>query len=119
MNIGVINESNKIENRAGLSPSGISFLVEKGHTVFVQAGTGLKSGYTNEEYSSLGADIVFTKEEAFGRSDIVLNISPLDEEESKLVKKLVLRYAKNTTPSGVVKGIKNRRQIQDLTSTVR
>jgi hypothetical protein len=48
MNIGVINESNKIENRAGLSPSGISFLVEKGHTVFVQAGTGLKSGYTNE-----------------------------------------------------------------------
>jgi len=87
MNIGVINESNKIENRAGLSPSGISFLVEKGHNVYVQAGAGLKSGYTNEEYSSLGANIVFTKEEAFGRSDVVLNISPLDEEESKLVKK--------------------------------
>lgn len=87
MNIGVINESNKIENRAGLSPSGISFLVEKGHNVYVQAGAGLKSGYTNEEYSSLGANIVFTKEEAFGRSDVVLNISPLDKEESKLVKK--------------------------------
>lgn len=87
MNIGVINESNKIENRAGLSPSGISFLVEKGHTVYVQAGAGLKSGYSNEDYSSLGANIVFTKEEAFGRSDIVLNISPLDEEESRLVKK--------------------------------
>jgi alanine dehydrogenase len=87
MNIGVINESNKIENRAGLSPSGISFLVERGHTVYVQAGAGLKSGYSNEDYSSLGANIVFTKEEAFGRSDIVLNISPLDEEECRLVKK--------------------------------
>jgi len=87
MNIGVINESNKIENRAGLSPSGISSLVERGHNVYVQAGAGLKSGYTNEEYSSLGANIVFTKEEAFGRSDVVLNISPLDEEESKLVRK--------------------------------
>lgn len=87
MNIGVINESNKIENRAGLSPSGVSVLVENGHKVFVQAGAGLKSGYSNEEFSSLGAGIVFTKEEAFGRSDIVLNISPLDEEESKLVKK--------------------------------
>ena len=87
MNIGVINESNKIENRTGLSPSGISFLVEKGHTVYVQAGAGLKSGYTNDEYSSLGANIVFTKEEAFGRSDIVLNISPLNEEESKLARK--------------------------------
>lgn len=84
MNIGVINESSKIENRAGLSPSGVSFLVERGHTVYVQAGAGLKSGYSNEEYSSLGANIVFTKEEAFGRSDIVLNISPLNEEESKL-----------------------------------
>jgi alanine dehydrogenase len=87
MNIGVLNESSKIENRAGLSPSGVSLLVERGHTVYVQAGAGLKSGYTNEEYSSLGANIVFTKDEAFGRSDIVLNISPLDEEESKLVKK--------------------------------
>jgi len=86
MNIGVINESNKIENRAGLSPSGISFLTERGLTVYFQAGAGLKSGYTNEEYTSLGAKIVFTKEEAFGRSDIVLNISPLDEEECKLVK---------------------------------
>ncbi|KPL05176.1 MAG: hypothetical protein AMJ73_02170 [candidate division Zixibacteria bacterium SM1_73] len=86
MNIGVINESNKIENRAGLSPSGVSFLAERGHTVYFQAGAGLKSGYSNEEYTSLGANIVFTKEEAFGRSDIVLNISPLDEEECKLVK---------------------------------
>jgi alanine dehydrogenase len=87
MNIGVINESNKIENRAGLSPSGVSLLVERGHTVYFQAGAGLKSGYSNEEYTALGAKIVFTKEEAFGRSDIVLNIAPLDEEECKLVKK--------------------------------
>jgi alanine dehydrogenase len=86
MNIGVINESSKIENRAGLSPSSVSLLVEKGHTVYVQAGAGFKSGYTNEEYSSLGAKIVFTKEEVFGRSDIVLNISPLNEEEAGLVR---------------------------------
>lgn len=87
MNVGVLNESGKIENRAGLSPSGISLLAEKGHTVYVQAGAGLKAGYANEEYSGLGAKIVFTKDEVFGRSDIVLNISPLNEEECKLVKK--------------------------------
>ncbi len=87
MNIGVINESSKIENRAGLSPSSVSLLVEKGHTVYVQAGAGLKAGYTNEEYTFQGANIVFTKDEVFGRSDIVLNISPLNEEECKLVKK--------------------------------
>ena len=86
MNIGVINESNKIENRAGLSPSGVSLLVEKGHSVYLQAGAGLKAGCTNEDYASLGAQIVFTKEEVFGRSDVVLNISPLNEEEAGLVR---------------------------------
>lgn len=86
MNIGAINESAKIENRVGLSPSGVSFLLEKGHTVYVQAGAGLKSGYSNEEYTAQGAHIVFTKEEVFGRSDIVINISPLNQEECRLVK---------------------------------
>ncbi len=86
MNIGVINESSKIENRAGLSPSGVSFLVEKGHSVFLQAGAGQKAGYSNEDYNELGADIVFTKEEVFGRSDVVLNISPLNEEECELAR---------------------------------
>ena len=86
MNIGVINESSKIENRAGLSPSGVSFLVEKGHTVFLQAGAGQKAGYSNEDYNDLGAEIVFTKEEVFGRSDVVLNISPLNDEECSLAR---------------------------------
>ncbi len=86
MNIGVINESGKIENRAGLSPSGVSFLVEKGHEVYLQAGSGLRSGYSNEDFIDLGAQVVFTKEEVFGRSDVVLNISPLNEEEEELVR---------------------------------
>lgn len=87
MNVGVLNESSKIENRAGLTPSSVSFLVEKGHTVHVQAGAGLKAGYANEEYANQGANIVFTKEEVFGRSDVVLNISPLNQEECGMVKK--------------------------------
>jgi len=86
MNIGVINESAKIENRAGLSPGGVSFLADKGHKIYVQTEAGLKAGYTNEEYMAQGANIVFTKEEVFGRSDVVLNISPLNQEECRLVK---------------------------------
>ncbi len=85
MNIGVINESSKIENRAGLTPSSVSTLTNRGHEVYFQAGVGLKSGYTNEEYTYLGGKIVFTKEEVFGRSDIVLNISPLNDEECGFV----------------------------------
>jgi len=86
MNIGVINESSKIENRAGLTPSSVSILVDRGHEVYIQAGAGLKAGYSNEEYAVLGGKIVFTKDEVFGRSDLVLNIAPLNEEECGLIK---------------------------------
>jgi alanine dehydrogenase len=64
----------------------VSFLVEQGHTVYIQAGAGQRAGYSNEDYAGLGAHVVFTKDEVFGRSDVVINISPLNEEESKLVK---------------------------------
>lgn len=53
MNVGVLNESGKIENRAGLIPSGISLLVEHGHTVYVQAGARcvcLSREYFQEKY---------------------------------------------------------------------
>jgi alanine dehydrogenase len=86
MNIGVMNEGYKIENRAGLTPSTVSLLTEKGHTVYVEAGAGLKAGYTNEEYVAQGAKVVFTKDEVFGRADVVLNISPLNQEECKMVR---------------------------------
>ena len=86
MNIGILNESSKIENRVGLTPGGVSFLSERGLKVYVQAGAGLKSGYSNEEYASQGAEIIFTLEEVFGRSDLVINISPLSSEECSLVR---------------------------------
>jgi alanine dehydrogenase len=53
MIVGVLNESGKIENRAGLSLSGISLLVEYGNTVYVQAGARcvcLSREYFQEEY---------------------------------------------------------------------
>ncbi len=87
MNFGVMNESRKIENRLSLTPSSVSLLVEKGHTVYVESDAGVKAGYANEEYMAQGAKIVFSKDEVFGRADIVLNISPLNQEECQLVKK--------------------------------
>lgn len=111
MNFGVINESNKIENRSGLSPGGVSFLVEKGHSVYMQAGAGLKSGYTNEDFVSLGANIVFTKEEVFGRSDVILNISPLNEEECGLVETDQILFGFHhlaVAPKDIVEGLLKR-----------
>jgi alanine dehydrogenase len=112
MNIGVINESSKIENRAGLSPSGVSFLVERGHSVFLQAGAGQKAGYSNEDYNELGAEIVFTKEEVFGRSNVVLNISPLNDEECSLIRENQILFGFHhlaVAKKSIVEGLLNKK----------
>jgi alanine dehydrogenase len=114
MNVGIINESSKIENRAGLTPSSVSLLVEKKQTVYVQAGAGLKAGYSNEDYESQGAKIVFTKEEVFGRSDVVLNISPLDDEECGLVREEQILFGFHhlaVAKKGMVEGLLKKKVI--------
>lgn len=114
MNVGIINESSKIENRAGLTPSSVSLLVEKKQTVYVQAGAGLKAGYSNEDYESQSAKIVFTKEEVFGRSDVVLNISPLDDEECGLVREEQILFGFHhlaVAKKGMVEGLLKKKVI--------
>lgn len=74
-----------IERRVPLTPPGIRELSELGVKIYIEKGAGEELGFSDEEYAKVGAQIVFSKEEAFKRGDIVLKISPLKEEEIKLL----------------------------------
>lgn len=81
MDIGIPKESRAFEYRVGLSPAGAEILVQSGHQVFVQHEAGLGSGFHDHEYEKVGARIVYSAEEAFGRANFVLKISrPLKRE---------------------------------------
>ncbi|MFQ6083377.1 MAG: alanine dehydrogenase [Candidatus Aminicenantia bacterium] len=86
MNIGILNENEKIESRVALIPASVSEFVEKGHAIYIQSKAGAGAGYTDQEYLQVGGEMVYSKEEVFGRSEIVHNISPLSDEECNLVK---------------------------------
>lgn len=81
MVIGVPKEIKPEENRIAIVPGGIETLVQKGHTVIIEKGAGLGSGFSDEEYIKAGARISERHEDVFSEADLVLKVKePLPEE---------------------------------------
>lgn len=86
MKIGIPKETKFEEKRISLAPAGVDSLIRSGHTVFIQKGAGEGSHFSDNEYEQLGAKIVYTAEEVFQRSDMVVKINRVTEEECLFLK---------------------------------
>jgi alanine dehydrogenase len=81
MDICVPNEIRAYEYRVGLPPAGAELFVKHGNRVYVESGAGEGAGFRDEDYIRSGAQIVYSREEVFGRADLVLKFTrPLKEE---------------------------------------
>ena len=60
------------EYRVGLSPMGVKELIWQGAQVYVESKAGEGAGFSNMDYENAGAKIVYSKEEAYRRADVVL-----------------------------------------------
>lgn len=81
MNVGIPKERRPAEFRVGLSPAGVRLLSDAGHTCFVEKGAGLGAGFTDGDFATAGASIVYSPEEAWGRAQLLLKAAcPLDAE---------------------------------------
>lgn len=79
MKIGIVKEILNNENRVSLTPSGVQILINAGHAVIVESHAGEGSGFTNEEYEAVGAQIGSTKE-AWGQEMVVKVKEPQESE---------------------------------------
>ncbi|HIY85948.1 MAG TPA: alanine dehydrogenase [Candidatus Yaniella excrementavium] len=85
MLIGVPTEIMNNENRVGLTKGGVHELVEAGHTLLVQAGAGIGSGITDEDYRSVGAEIVDDAAQVWQRAQMILKVKePVGEELTRM-----------------------------------
>lgn len=84
MNFGVPKEVRDLEKRVGLTPAGVQALTEAGHTVYLQSNAGSGAGFTDEHYRGVGATIVYTAEEAYGRADVVVKMARPTAKEHRL-----------------------------------
>ncbi|MEP3388980.1 MAG: NAD-binding protein, partial [Reichenbachiella sp.] len=94
MIIGVPKEIKNNENRVALTPSGVKELKRHGHQVFVQKTAGEGSGFSDEEYTSVGAELLPTIEDVYGKAEMIIKVKEPIEPEYKLIKEdqLVFTY---------------------------
>lgn len=84
MEIGVPNEIKDQEYRVGLTPSSVRLLCNCGHSVCVETGAGIGSGFTDVDYIHAGAVIASHAAEAWSRELVVKVKEPLPAEYSFL-----------------------------------
>jgi alanine dehydrogenase len=92
MIIGVPKEIKNNENRIALTPAGAAELVKLGHTVYVQNGGGIGSGFSDEAYIATGAVMLPSIEEIYGIAEMIMKVKEPIELEYKLVKKGQIIY---------------------------
>ncbi len=91
MKIGIPREIKENENRVALTPKGTGALVVAGHSVLVQEGAGLGSGFLDNDYRKAGASLVSA--DTAWRSDLVIKVKePLESEYRYLGEQIVFTY---------------------------
>ena len=86
MIIGVPKEIKNNENRVGMTPSGVAELVKRGHTVYVQHTAGENSGFPDEAYIQVGAQILPTMADTYAAAEMIVKVKEPIEPEYKLIK---------------------------------
>src|SRR5438132_5580904 len=81
MIVGVTKEIKTDEYRVAMIPVGVEELTRLGHRVLIQAGAGQGSGISDDQYATLGAEIVGKPEEIWQRADLIVKVKePLPQE---------------------------------------
>ena len=78
--IGLPKEISTQEKRIVITPESVGLLSNNGISVVVEAGAGLQSKFTDQDFSDAGAKVTSSKKEVF-ESDVVLKIDPPTQEE--------------------------------------
>lgn len=92
MRIGIPKEIKQGESRVGMTPAGVAELIKHGHQVFVQHTAGEGSGFPDEAYEHVGAEILPTIEDVYAQSDMIIKVKEPIEPECPLIRKDQLVY---------------------------
>ena len=81
MIIGVPKEIKIQEYRVGMTPAGVDALTKQGHKVYIETNAGTGSGFSDESYTSVGAEILNTAKEVYAIAEMIVKVKePLAAE---------------------------------------
>jgi alanine dehydrogenase len=91
MIVGVPKEIKTNENRVALVPAGAESLASDGHTLLVEQGAGLGSGFSDDAYRAVGAQVVPSADEVWAKAELILKVKePIEAEWPRMRKGQVL-----------------------------
>lgn len=83
MKIGCPKEIKPQEFRVGMTPSTAGEAVRHGHDVIIETGAGQGAGFTDADYTDVGARIVSTAAEVFAEADMIVKVKEPQPVERK------------------------------------
>src|SRR6202158_2505692 len=86
MIIGVPTEIKPDERRVALTPAGAAGFRHHGHTVIVQRGAGVGSGFSDGDYRAAGARIADSAATVWARASMVLKVKEPQPSEYKFLR---------------------------------
>ncbi|MEW5570817.1 alanine dehydrogenase [Rossellomorea marisflavi] len=90
MQIGIPKEIKNNENRVAITPAGVLNLVKAGHSVYIESGAGIGSGFTDESYLEAGAKIEASAADVWNKAMVMKVKEPLPSEYVYFHKGLIL-----------------------------
>jgi len=93
MRIGIPTEIKTLEGRVALVPDAVSELVQFGHDVFIQAGAGVLSGYSDQEFVDAGGEILANANAVFKEAQLIVKVKEPQSSELDLLKKHHLLFS--------------------------
>ena len=95
MRIGCPKEIKPQEGRVGLTPAGVDAFVRAGHTVYMEQGAGLGSGFPDAEYTAVGAEILPDAKSVYDAADMIIKVKEPLAPEYELLKEGPKRFSRS------------------------
>jgi alanine dehydrogenase len=107
--IGVPTEVKADEYRVAITPAGVRELCTRGHEVFIQAGAGLGSALTDEQFQAQGATIVDGAQALFERGELILKVKEPQPAEVELLQErhTLFTYLHLAAEPALAEGLRN------------
>ena len=86
MHIGCPKEIKPQEFRVGMTPNAAFEAINAGHTVTVETGAGVGAGFSDEDYTSVGAKIASTAQDVFAAADMIVKVKEPQTIERKMLR---------------------------------
>ena len=115
--IGSVKEDLSVEKRISITPEVVKKLTELGFSINIEKKYAEHLGISDEDYKKNGANVNFSKEEIFKKSELILKVSCLSDLEVSLIKSksiLIGQFDTNFNKDEINKLIKNDIKIFSL-----